>query len=407
LSLSVSISCFGTELTSYEDFLRIAKENNAGVQAAYNRWQAELSKADMVKALPDPKLTYSYFIESVETRTGPQEQKAGISQQFPWFGKLDAKQKAQLAHADNAYEQYRSALLKLAFGVRRTYAESWLLQREMELTRQHIQLLENIEGVAESRVRAGASASEVIKTRLERAQLEERLQTLDQKQVPLNTQLNAALNRNARTPIPPITMLDARSLNRAGMELLSLENNPGLIALQHGQTGAEADIRAAKKTGLPDITLGVEWIGIGDASSPVKDSGKDAWMAGIGISLPLWRGKYNADVVRASYMRNAYDLARQQKSNTLESELESAIADYHEAERKVALYRDTILPQSDQLLELNETDYRSGKASFLDLIDTQRSILRYQLDLARARADSQIHLAKIELLIGKELDDEN
>jgi outer membrane protein TolC len=277
----------------------------------------------------------------------------------------------------------------------------------MELTRQHIQLLENIEGVAESLVSAGASASEVIKTRLERAQLEDRLQTLDQKQVPLNTQLNAALNRNARTPIPPITMLDARSLNRAGMELLSLENNPGLLALQHGQTGAEADIRAAKKTGLPDITLGVEWIGIGDASSPVKDSGKDAWMAGIGISLPLWRGKYNADVVRASYMRNAYDLARQQKSNTLESELESAIADYHEAERKVALYRDTILPQSDQLLELNETDYRSGKASFLDLIDTQRSILRYQLDLARARADSQIHLAKIELLIGKELDDEN
>lgn len=130
-------------------------------------------------------------------------------------------------------------------------------------------------------------------------------------------------------------------------------------------------------------------------------------MAGIGITLPLWRGKYNADVERASYMRNAYDLARQQKTNILRSELESAMADYREAGRKVALYRDTILPQSDQLLELNETDYRSGKASFLDLIDTQRSILRYQLELARAKANRQIQLANIELLVGKELDDED
>ena len=105
----------------------------------------------MVNALPDPVLTYSYFIESVETRTGPQEQKAGISQRLPWMGKLDARQQAELARADSAYQHYRSSLLKLAFNVRRTYAARWLLQRETELTRQHIRLLEDIERVAESR----------------------------------------------------------------------------------------------------------------------------------------------------------------------------------------------------------------------------------------------------------------
>ena len=65
-----------------------------------------------------------------------------------------------------------------------------------------------------------------------------------------------------------------------------------------------------------------------------------------------------------------------------------------------------ILPQAGQLMELSETDYRSGETSFLDLIDTQRSILRYQLELAHAEADSQIHLASIEMMIGKELTDE-
>jgi len=391
---------------TYPDALEYALENNAGVQAAYNRWQAEVSKADVVKALPDPRLTYSYCIESIETRTGPQEQKAGISQQFPWFGKLDAKESAQLARADRAYEQYRAALLKLAFDVRRAYAESWLLQRETELTRQNIQLLENIERVAESRVRAGASASEVIKTQLELAQLRQRLQTLDEQRIPANAALNAALNRDALTPIPEILELELRTFTSEKITPLALESNPDLIALQHAQSGAEADIRAARKNGLPDFTLGIEWIGIGEASSAVSDSGKDAWMAGVGISLPLWRGKYQADVNQATYMRNGFDFARQQTANVLRTELETALADYRETARKITLYRETILPQTGQLMELSEADYRSGKTTFLDLIDTQRSILRYQLELAHAEAGSQIHLANIEMMIGKELNDE-
>ena len=130
-------------------------------------------------------------------------------------------------------------------------------------------------------------------------------------------------------------------------------------------------------------------------------------MAGIGINLPLWRGKYNAAVDRAAYLHNAFDFAHQQKANVLRAELESALADYREADRKITLYEDTILPRAEQLLELNETDYRSGKAGFLDLIDTQRSILRYQLELARATTDSQIHLANIERITGKELHHEN
>jgi outer membrane protein TolC len=388
---------------TYSHALQYARKHNPGVQAAHDRWQAELSKVDAVKALPDPKLTYSYFIESIETRTGPQEHKAGISQQFPWFGKLDAKQNAQLARADSAYAQYRAALLRLSYDVRRTYAQSWLLGREIDLTQQHIQLLENIERVAESRVRSGASASEVIKTQLELAQLRQRLQTLEEQRRPVDAALNAALNRDARTPVPNIHELEIRTLDSEAAALKALESNPDLLALRHARSSAEADIRSARKNGLPDFTLGIEWIGIGNASSTVSDSGQDAWMAGVGINLPLWRGKYRAEVAQATYMRSGLNFALEQKKNALRAELEAALADYREAERNIALYRETILPRADQLMELSETDYRSGKTGFLDLIDTQRSILRYQLELARAKADSQIHLAKIEMLTGREL----
>ena len=42
-------------------------------------------------ALPDPMVTFTQAIRSVETRVGPQDNAVMLSQAFPWFGKLDLK----------------------------------------------------------------------------------------------------------------------------------------------------------------------------------------------------------------------------------------------------------------------------------------------------------------------------
>ena len=45
-------------------------------------------------ALPDPRLTYRYFVEEVETRVGPQRQAVGLSQTVPWPGRRAAREDA-------------------------------------------------------------------------------------------------------------------------------------------------------------------------------------------------------------------------------------------------------------------------------------------------------------------------
>ncbi len=76
-----------THTSTLADYLRYAALNNPGLEAAFERWQAELEKVPQVRALPDPILTYAHFIEEVETRVGPQESKLSLLQKFPWFGK--------------------------------------------------------------------------------------------------------------------------------------------------------------------------------------------------------------------------------------------------------------------------------------------------------------------------------
>ena len=78
------------DLQVLPDYLRFASLNNADLKARFEEWKAALEQVPQAKALDDPKFTYSYFIEEVETRVGPQRNKFGIMQVFPWFGKIEA-----------------------------------------------------------------------------------------------------------------------------------------------------------------------------------------------------------------------------------------------------------------------------------------------------------------------------
>ena len=79
------------EGSGLEDYLGYAALNNPGLEAAFNRWRGEVERVSQVGSLSDPRISYKYFIEEVETRVGPQRQGFEVSQSFPWFGKLSSR----------------------------------------------------------------------------------------------------------------------------------------------------------------------------------------------------------------------------------------------------------------------------------------------------------------------------
>ena len=76
------------EASGLNDYLAYAALNNPQLESAFNRWKAALEMVTPARTLPDPRFSYGYYIQEVETRVGPQEDSLGISQTFPWFGKL-------------------------------------------------------------------------------------------------------------------------------------------------------------------------------------------------------------------------------------------------------------------------------------------------------------------------------
>jgi hypothetical protein len=71
-------------------------ERNPGVAAAEARARSVAQRVPQVKALPDPVASLTAFLQTPETRTGPQRLSVGVVQGLPWFGKLALKQQAAL-----------------------------------------------------------------------------------------------------------------------------------------------------------------------------------------------------------------------------------------------------------------------------------------------------------------------
>ncbi len=389
------------------DYLAYAALNNPGLEAAFNRWKAALERVPQVKSLPDPRFNYKYFIEEVETRVGPQQQSFGISQLFPWFGKLDLRGDVAAQAANAARQRYEAAKLKLFFEVKDAYYEYYYLAKSIAITKEHVSLVKHLESVAQSRYKTAAGTHpDVIRAQVEMGKLEDRYRTLLDLQQPIVARLNSALNRPVEADIPSPTKIQFYEVDVADQELLArlITENPELKALDFEITQNKKSIDLAEKDYYPDFTFGLNLIDTDD--SPVSnpsDNGKDPVIASVSINIPLWHEKYAAGVREAKSRYFAARGQRRQKANSLSSQLKMILYRFRDAERKIDLYRDALLPKARESLKVTESGFRAAKGSFTDLIDAQRILLEFALSYERALADRSQSLAKLEMLVGQEI----
>jgi outer membrane protein TolC len=160
-------------LVTVQDYLRYAALNNAGLKAAFEQLEVAVQQVPQAKSLPDPKFTYGYFIREVETRVGPQRQKFGIMQVFPWFGKIEARTDAAAASVKAARKRYEAAKLKLFFEVKDAFYEYVYLASAVEIARENLELIKHFEEIARIKYMAAAMGHpDVIRAQVELAMLE-------------------------------------------------------------------------------------------------------------------------------------------------------------------------------------------------------------------------------------------
>lgn len=388
------------------DYLRYAQYNNAALNASYKRWLAALHTVPQQTALPDPRVSYGYYFQEIETRVGPQRNRFGVSQTVPWIPKLDLKGKIALGDVAIARQQYISRKLELCYEVKSVFYDYVYLSHEIAILQENTALLEQIESIALTQYKAGkASYSDVLKTQIELEKLKDTLQSAKELRIPLQTRFNALLGRPSNEPIafPVSVPQEYIPFTEEELYVAMIDANPQLGRLSELIDQQNQKKALAKQDFFPDVTLGLEYIDTGTARfSNVRDSGKDAVIGMVSVNVPVWWNKYHAGL-REHENRSLgaeYDYA--DTRNRLEAELKIALYHFQDAERKTALYRDNLIPKAQQTLATTRQAYSGGSVNFFDLIDSYQALLEFKLSYEKEFTRKFKQLAQIEKLVGKQ-----
>jgi cobalt-zinc-cadmium efflux system outer membrane protein len=388
-------------------YLNQAALHNPELESAFYRWKSALEKIPQVKALPDPRFTFAYYIENIETRVGPQEARLALFQTFPWFGVLDLREDVAAQEADAAKAQYDALKVKIFYDVKNVFYEYAYLAQAIQITREDIELLKYFERVARARYSSGAVPyADVVKTQIQLGRIEDRLKTLQDLRKPLMAKLAASTNLPPDTefPLPPAVPVMLLSMTDEELFKGLPEHSPQVKRFEYLEAREKAGIELARKEFYPDVTFGVEDIITGPALVPsTPDSGKDALIASVTINIPFWWEKRRAAVREGRAKLNSTSKGAEALKRSLHSDMELALYKYRDAQRKIDLYRNTLIPKAEEALGVTLQAFQGGTRSSLDLIDAEKTLLEFELSFIRALADQAQRVAEMEWLLGKEI----
>ena len=389
-------------------YLTTAAKNNPGLKASFNEYLAALEQVPQVGALPDPTVSFGYFILPAETRVGPQQAKFSANQMFPWFGTLNAQEDVAIEIARQKYELFEEMKSRLYYDASETYFNIYFIRKAIDITDENVSILNTLKRLALIRFEAGTgSAVDELRVSMEVADLENQLAYLRDSKVVMDVKFNNLLDvaDEAKVLVPDTLWDSPLSIPKISvMDSITAQNHQ-LKRLEHKIMTWEKQETVARKVGLPSFSLGLDYNMVGKSSNPEMSgsskNGRDILMLpSVGISIPIYRKKYKALVKEASLNIEAARFEKDNKVNQLTSLFEASYRDYADAERRVDLYRSQ-LELAQKSLDILMTGYSNNGDSFEEVLRMERKVLKYALELDKSRSDKSAATAFIEYLTGK------
>ena len=98
--------------------------------------------------------------------------------------------------------------------------------------------------------------------------------------------------------------------------------------------------------------------------------------------------------------KESVNLKKDNLSNELKTKLANGFRDYDDAVRSLTLYIE-LTKYAQQALDILMAEYTTAEANFEEVIRMNRRLLKYDLELEKARANQNTTVAYINYLMGK------
>jgi len=394
-------------ITPLQDLLTEAEQSNPQIQAARQGWQAAKQVPSQVSTLPDPQFTvqqvnvgsprpFAGYTNSDFAYLG-----LGVSQDFPYPGKLRLKAEIAKREADVVQQQYESLRHSVLAGVKSAYFQLAYLSKTLGILESDGQLLEQVEKAADARYRSGmGNQHDLLQAQVERTKLLREITMHHLEVAKVQAQIKQLLNRpQSSSDIEPSELPDT-PLPNSFEELLSAAKaqNPEISGAEKMVESQKLQVALAHKDFYPDFNVQYMW----QRTDPAQF--RAYYMLSVGVRVPIYRGrKQRPELAQAeaelNRSRSESEVQSQQVAFEVRSEYETA----QKTAELLKIYREGLLPQARAGFQAGIAAYQNNRQDFQALLASFLDVLHLDEEYWKSIAEREVALARLEQLTGLSL----
>ncbi|SHE61545.1 Outer membrane protein TolC [Fodinibius roseus] len=385
-------------------YIQEALANNPQIEGLFQQYYARMEQVPQVGALPDPEIMFQYHINPMEQSNPLTRTTVSATQRFPWFGTLNKREERVKKVADVEWTAFEEARNEIVQRVKKRWYRIHELHHHLMIFRQNMDLLGQLKRQVQRRYESGdVSQVDLLRIQIEQDNLETRIVNTEEELEAMKVHFNSLLNRPAEAEvyIPDVMYSSQLARSEERLRQVIYNRNPELRGRELQEEAALVAEEQARLEGRPSFGLGLMVMNKNFMYMPLM-SGERAGLTGsLTIRLPLSRSKYRAQRQEARIEARIAREEQQEVTDRLTAETESLLQQYRDADRRIALHEERLIPQTRQALRIALSEYAGGRGDFEQIIQLQQQLLKYEMMLNTAYVEQNIAIAEIEALAGE------
>jgi outer membrane protein TolC len=378
-----------------------AMQANPEIRAASRKLGLSQLRTSTARSLDDPMLMVRDWDTPLRQPWDLNQTQlmVGLQRTFLSKEKRDARARLATDDVDVATSELEGVRQEVAVEVRKACADLKRNADEMKLHDRQVSLLKEALSAALSEYTTGKTPqAEVLRAQISLTRLNEHLLELEEERDTAAAELNALLGRQPEEPVEMVGSY-AEPMEPPSIETLertAIENRPELAALRKSITRAKDGSQMTRLALKPDFTVAAGYM-----LMPSGSYARSAYMAELTMNLPQWnRERHEGEARQADAAAAVTESELDARTQAVFLEVRRAQIKTQVAERRMRLYRDTLLPQAEAVFKASTAAYQNNRGEFQALIESQNALLDVEDAYYKASAAADRGIAELERAIG-------
>lgn len=409
---------------SIDSLINEAIQNNPYLKSLEQKIYAGEYRAESVDNLPPPTLGVQFDqipIDEIDIWNGAISNSLSLSQMFPLGGKLSAMNDVEIKNVEVTKRDYESYKINLTSQVKTSYYNIWLLEKKIQIQLENIDLLSNLSRTLEIGYQVNRiNQADVLTIKSEVASNNAQLIILKKQREAEIYKLNKLLGRKLDSKeliVDEEINDDTLIYSQAQLEQILFNKNPSLLKMNSMIEMNKAMVNANNSELVPDLMVegmlmrmpqGMILTSKTDLSMLAHEPQETEYMYSLmaSITLPFvpWSsGTYNNKEEELLTEIKGLEYEKNNMQREMTAQLKETLVKYNTAKELMNLYQQEVIPLYTNSASSQTTSYQNGKTSITTVIDSYRMLLMQKMNYYMSKADVQMSLAEIEMMVGANL----